>query len=234
VLVFYYYERLLTLSRGISVAKKVSLRRVPRQERGRRRIDRILDAADQVFAKEGYEAATTNAIARRARTSIGSLYQFFPNKEAILHALAARYVAGLRAVHDAMLGGDAVGVPLPELYDRIIGSLADFHAAHPGFQPLFHGSAMSGHLAAACDELAQECVSRVDAVMAAREPGLDPARRRLCALINVHVIKALLPVAQASDPATRARLLAEIKTLLLAHMEVVLGRRGGAGTGARG
>lgn len=215
------------------MAKKVSLRRVPRQERGQRRIERILDAADSVFAKEGYEAATTNAIARRARTSIGSLYQFFPNKEAILHALAARYVTQLRAVQDTMLGEDAVELPLPELYDRIIGSLADFHAAHPGFCPLFHGSAMADHLGAAAEELAQECIHRVDALMAAREPGLDPARRKLCALINVHVIKALLPVAQASDPATRARLLAEIKTLLLAHMEAVLGRPGD-GPGGRG
>src|SRR6516164_9853881 len=109
------------LSRGKSaVARKKVLRRQPRQARGKRRIAKILEAAGELFAKVGYEAATTNAIARQAKTSIGSLYQFFPNKEMILHALADRYLAELRAVHDAMLGEQAVRLPLPALYDRII------------------------------------------------------------------------------------------------------------------
>jgi AcrR family transcriptional regulator len=206
-----------------TMPRKVPLRRRPRQERGQRRIDKILDAADWVFARVGYEAATTNAIARKARTSIGSLYQFFPNKEAILHALADRYLSELKAVQNVMLDDEAAGLPLPALYDRIIGSLAEFHASHPGFQSLFFGSTTSAHLAAAAEQLTQECVGRVDALMARREPHLDPARRRLCAVINVQVIRALLPLAQSSDPASRDRLLAEIKTLLLAHMNEVLG-----------
>ena len=203
--------------------KKSALRRLPRQERGRRRIDKILDAADAVFARVGYESATTNAIARQAKTSIGSLYQFFPNKEMILHALADRYLAELRAVHDAMLGEQAVRLPLPALYDRIIGSLAEFHATHPAFQHLFYGSTTSAQLAAAASELKEECIRRVDTLMARRAPGLDPARRRWYATINVEVIKALLPLAQAGDPAFRAEMLAEIKNLLLAHIRQALG-----------
>jgi AcrR family transcriptional regulator len=74
-----------------------------RQERGKRRIAAILDVAAEVFADVGYDAATTNAIAARAEISPGSLYQFFPNKEAIAEALAARYVAELQATHNAAL-----------------------------------------------------------------------------------------------------------------------------------
>lgn len=69
------------------------MRRKPQQARGQRRVNTILDAASQVFSELGYEAATTNIIAIRANTSIGSLYQFFPNKEAILSAIATRYTA---------------------------------------------------------------------------------------------------------------------------------------------
>ena len=58
-------------------------RRVPTQERARRRVARILDAAALVFAEQGFEAATMEDIAARAETSIGSIYQFFPNKLAI-------------------------------------------------------------------------------------------------------------------------------------------------------
>jgi len=204
--------------------KKTSLRALPQQKRGQERIDKLLGAAAKLFAKVGYEETTTNAIAREARTSIGSLYQFFPNKEAILNALAGRYLEELHAVHEQVLGDDAVQITLPELYDRIIRSLADFHASHPGFQQLFYGSTTSKHLAAAAEQLKQECIARVDGLMGARNPEIDPARRKLLAVLNVEVIKTLLPLAQSSDPATRARLIDETKTLLLAHMREVIGQ----------
>jgi AcrR family transcriptional regulator len=175
-----------------------------------------------VFAKIGYEAATTNAIAAVARTSIGSLYQFFPNKEAILHALAGRYVADLHEVHEKMLDEKAVKLPLSDLYDRIISLLADFHATRPAFKTLFAGSTASAYLNAAGEQLTRECVDRVDLLMAAREPGLDPARRYLCATINVNVMKAVLPIAQSLEPASRQALLAEMKNLLMGHMESVI------------
>jgi len=204
------------------MAKKISLRAIPQQKRGQERIDKLLCAAAKLFAKVGYEETTTNAIAREARTSIGSLYQFFPNKEAILNALADHYLKELHAVHEQVLGEAAVHLSLEELYERIIGSLADFHATHPGFQQLFYGSTMSKHLAAAADQLKQECTVRVERLMAARNPEIDPERRKLLAVLNVEVIKAMLPLAQTSDPKTRARLMQETKTLLLAHMREVI------------
>jgi AcrR family transcriptional regulator len=203
--------------------KAAPLRRAPQQERGQRRLDKILEAAGKVIAKVGYEGATTNAIAHAARTSIGSLYQFFPNKEAILEALAERYLNELRAVHNTMLDETAAQLPMPELYDRIISTLAHFHATHPAFGTMFFGSTTSPQLAAAADALTEECIGRVDAMMAVREPQLDTTRRRLCATINVHVMKTLMHVANAADAKFRGLLLAEIKTLLLAHMNAVLG-----------
>src|SRR5262252_3918482 len=62
-----------------------------RQARGQRRIDLLLDVAALVFAEVGFEAATTNVIAARAGISPGSLYRFFPNKDAIAEALADRF-----------------------------------------------------------------------------------------------------------------------------------------------
>lgn len=66
-------------------------RRAPRQERGQRRVTSLLDAAESVIAEHGYEAATMSGIADKAGASIGSLYQFFPSKQAIVQALRARY-----------------------------------------------------------------------------------------------------------------------------------------------
>src|ERR1700690_1046063 len=68
-------------------------RRIPLQERSRARVLRILDAAAELFASVGYDAATTEEIAARARTSIGSIYQFFPNKRAMFDAITARHLS---------------------------------------------------------------------------------------------------------------------------------------------
>ena len=64
----------------------------PLQARGHRRVDLLLDAAAAVVAEVGVEAATTNAIAARAKTSVGSLYQFFPDKDALVWALGQRFI----------------------------------------------------------------------------------------------------------------------------------------------
>jgi AcrR family transcriptional regulator len=73
-------------------------RKRPRQVRAELTRQRILDAAARVFAEYGYAAGTTNRIAERARVSIGSLYQYYPNKDAILVELLTRHLdAGMDA-----------------------------------------------------------------------------------------------------------------------------------------
>ena len=75
-----------------SAKRDIDPRRKPRQVRAELTRDRILTAAAHVFAEHGYAAGTTNRIAERARVSIGSLYQYFPNKDAILAELLVRHV----------------------------------------------------------------------------------------------------------------------------------------------
>ncbi|MFD1050789.1 TetR/AcrR family transcriptional regulator, partial [Kibdelosporangium lantanae] len=67
-------------------------RKQPKQVRGELTRQRILTAAAHVFAEHGYAAGTTNRIAERARVSIGSLYQYYPNKDAILVELVSRHL----------------------------------------------------------------------------------------------------------------------------------------------
>ncbi|MER8094897.1 TetR/AcrR family transcriptional regulator [Streptomyces goshikiensis] len=72
--------------------RRLTPRRKPRQVRAELTRERILTAAAHVFADYGYAAGTTNRIAERARMSIGSLYQYFPNKDAILAELLVRHI----------------------------------------------------------------------------------------------------------------------------------------------
>jgi AcrR family transcriptional regulator len=213
------------------MSKKTPLRRAPKQERGQRRIARILDAAAEEFARVGFDAATTNAIARRAKTSVGSLYQFFPNKEAILAALTEHYLNEIRAMHAAVLSARAAELPLADFFDQLVDRLADFHTTHPGFLSLFVGSPTSAHLAAAAERLQRECIAGAEASITTRMPRLDSARRQLYATVNVHVVRALLPLAEAAGPHGRKQVLAEIKKLLVRYMDGVLAEGSSKGSG---
>jgi AcrR family transcriptional regulator len=75
-----------------SGARRLEPRRKPRQVRAELTRERILTAAAHIFAEHGYAAGTTNRIAERARVSIGSLYQYFPNKDAILAELLVQHI----------------------------------------------------------------------------------------------------------------------------------------------
>jgi AcrR family transcriptional regulator len=68
-------------------------RKRPRQTRSTETVDRILTAAARIFDERGYRATTTNHVAAEAGVSIGSLYQYFPNKDALLVALAEQHLS---------------------------------------------------------------------------------------------------------------------------------------------
>ena len=76
--------------------------RAPKRARGRLRVNAIIDAGACLFAERGYDATTMTAIAARSATAIGSLYRFFPTKEALADALLERYVGEVGAALDAI------------------------------------------------------------------------------------------------------------------------------------
>jgi AcrR family transcriptional regulator len=181
-----------------------------RQARGQRRVDLLLDVAAELFAEVGFEAATTNAIAARAGVSPGTLYQFFPNKDAIAEALAERFVLRLRETQ-AVFGPELAELPLDELIDRVLDPLVAFHVAHPGFQALFSGSIVSPRLASAVQGFLDAVVARAEAIFEVRAPQLNSERRARCARVSVELVRALLPLVVASDPHERDAMVAELK-----------------------
>ena len=81
----------------------ISARKIPAQARSRATVDAIIQAATYILTEVGWEGLTTNAIAERAGVNIGSLYQFFPNKEAIIAELQRRHVVATQAdLHRAL------------------------------------------------------------------------------------------------------------------------------------
>lgn len=78
-----------------ATAKRLSPRKKPAQPRATATVDVILEAAADILERHGLEGYTTNEIAARAGVSIGSLYQYFPNKDAVTIALIEREMAGM-------------------------------------------------------------------------------------------------------------------------------------------
>lgn len=86
-------------------------RRTPRQPRAEATVEAILEAAFQLLEADGVEALTTNHIAERAGVSIGTLYQYFRGKQAILVALAQRRAAAARdRIADLVIAGPEIGL----------------------------------------------------------------------------------------------------------------------------
>jgi AcrR family transcriptional regulator len=101
-------------------------------------VDAIVEAAAQVFEREGL-AATTNRIAERAGVSIGTLYQYFPNKQALLHELAERHMDAVDRRFDAEFARLRVRPPSwEEVLPALVGALIELHASRPRLHALLH------------------------------------------------------------------------------------------------
>jgi len=196
----------------------VSATHVPRrQPRGERRIDQILAAAGVVFARVGYARTTTNAIAAEAGVSPGSLYQFFPNKEAIAEALETRYAQQMRTARfpEAEV---LASLPLEVAVDRLVDPVVEHAIVTPGFHALFAARPQSDHVAASAHELHHGLVARVEAIVGAAGPDMPPAERQRVAAVAVQMCRGLLPLIAFADEVSRPALVAELKAALIGYV----------------
>lgn len=196
----------------------------PIQARSRARVEAILDAAEEVFLETGFARATTNHVAARAGTSIGALYRFFPNKEALLVALADRYRARLTEVLGAIARDRGAG-KAPTLREALEHGIDTFHAflvAHPGFATLIeqrdHPALREGNRAH--DEIMG---AGFGALYDACVHGRPAIERDAMVEVTVSVLGHLQMLSFARDGAFRARVIAEAKILVVAYLSARLG-----------
>jgi AcrR family transcriptional regulator len=177
-------------------------------------VEAILDAAAIVFAEASFEAATMEAIADGAKTSIGSLYQFFPNKLAVFEAVAARSIERARAVVDQLLDEEDQHRSWRALLDSTIDRFTSLHEADPDFRAMLVNFQLYGVYAEADKALHRHTIDRVTVMIRRYAPRLAPAHRRVVATLSVEIISALLLHSQREEPAFAKKLMEETKTLL--------------------
>lgn len=146
-------------------------RKKPRQARSLVTVEAILEAAAHILAKDGYAGFTTNRVAERAGVSIGSLYQYYPNKQSLLAALHARHLDQIMASGAAILR-DSDDCSLAEALDRLVGTIVSIHLDSDGLHRVVAEETPESLSKATTLELVRNLLDRYQEVLKLEDPDL--------------------------------------------------------------
>lgn len=198
----------------MSSGRKQNAARAPQRERGKRRVAALLRAAGSLFAEKGYDAVTMTEVAARAGAPIGSLYQFFPSKEALADAILDRFGERLA---DALTGIEerATRVSIPELVETLLGLLVGLQEERTAAATLIESRQEASARAA---ELKLTLRRQVTRILQARIAGISPERAEIMALVVIQLMKAAARQEAESDQRVRDDVLEELKYLLTLYL----------------
>ena len=199
-----------------------TLRNPPVQARSRERLQRVLDAAERVLADEGAAALTTTRIAAVAGVPVASVYRFFPDKEAIVEALALGY---WREFGDAVEALATERRALSDPVGEIVDALAASFRSKPGFTALWFGGLRTERLRDATRPSRSRFALYAEHMLEVAYPEVDADLRRATARMLVLAGDALLREAFRLDPGGDPELLEETKFALNAYLDARLGGR---------
>ena len=166
-------------------------RKRPRQERSRDTVDTILAATARVLVKQGFDGLTTNAVAAAAGVSVGSVYQYFPNKEALVAALIERHIEEMTAAIRAEIARVAL-LPIAQAARAVIELTMRAHAIDPALhQVLTEQVPRIGKLAKLreLDEISHRVIV---GVLEARRAELSIRDPELAAFVLVSTIESIV------------------------------------------
>jgi len=204
-----------------------ALRHTPKQTRGQKKVEHILRSAEALFAEVGFENATTNAIASRAGVSIGSLYQFFASKEAILEAMAAHYLEQTRTVVEGSLTFDEQG-DLHAFIMKMLELLVKQQEQRPYFLQCLGSSRPSASLATTIQAVGDSYAKKLEEVFMpiTREDYLPTLGLRSRMIVSI--AGSLLAYAVRSKGRSRSLATHEIALVLERYLEPTLNLKGAA------
>jgi AcrR family transcriptional regulator len=193
------------------------LRRVPVQGRSVARVARMLDACAELVDELGYDGLTPTLLAERAGVAIGSVYQFFPDKRAVVQALAMRNLeAYLR-----QLGARIAEERSEYWWDAVDAAIDEYivmHRSTPGFRILHFGDAVDVHLLDDERDNNSVIVEQLAALLVDRFGIAAGAALEFSMSIAVETADALIKMAFRRDPAGDPEVIAEAKALIREYL----------------
>jgi len=198
------------------------LRNAPIQARSRERLHRVLDAADKVLATDGAGAFTTTRVAACAGVPIGSVYRFFPDKEAIVEALSVRYWSDLEDLVAGVVEADAAQ-PVEDPVGAVLDVLVAGFRARPGFLALWYGGLRTERVRDATRPTRVAIGRSVEHLLTRHWPDTPRRTRARVAEMVVLAGDSLLREAFRRDRSGDTIVLAESKLMLRAYITERLG-----------
>ncbi|NUP47427.1 MAG: TetR/AcrR family transcriptional regulator [Catenulispora sp.] len=209
-----------------AAAGAAGLRRRPMQRRSAERYERILNVCAELLDEVGFAGLTTTAVAKRAEVPIGTVYQFFADKSALVHALAARNLQNYLDRLARRFGHTPPG-SVEDVVDIAIDEFVDMRRTMPGFGVLDFGAGSKWSEADPRDLYLLDDSVENNAAVARRLRLLTPflassdageEQVELALRVTMEAADAVLQLAFRSDPSGDPALIEECKRLLVAYL----------------
>ena len=207
----------MATAKWTAVATLPRKRRIPVQRRSRERVERILEAAEQLVVRAGVEALSTRAVADRAQVPVATLYQYFAGREAIIRALIERHISSMDARIAAALS-ELQSYSVRTIVETTIGTYRADYRRRPSYVVLWFQGRQSADIAQFIrdrDELLADAFHRFATEIGLLKHDTDPLVIRLCFEISDRFLEA----AYRHDVEGDDRLVDEGVEMIVSHLE---------------
>jgi AcrR family transcriptional regulator len=193
------------------------VRVAPQQKRSERRLAAFLDAAAALFAEVGYEAATMTAIAERSASSIGALYNYFPDKQAIALTLVNQYGQELEAYWKPLIE-QAAKLTHREFADLFIERITELVQQRPAYLSLATAPVRFRRPPAAKKAL----WAAIATAFRAKNPSLSEEQSVLAAKVTLQMVSGLMMLYAEAAPKGKDLVVDEFKKVLTSYLGTIV------------
>ncbi len=194
-------------------------RKEPKQARSQATVDAILTATARVLVREGYDRASTNRVAEEAGVSVGSLYQYFPTKEALVAALIDRHMSQMENVLGSNID-DLRDTSIPDATLALVRLMLAAHAQNPKLHRIFAEQVPRIGRMSRFYEIEEKLGERLRAYLERHKASLRTKNLDLSVFLVVSVVEALTHMTVVDHPGRfdEEELAQEITSLILRYV----------------
>jgi AcrR family transcriptional regulator len=193
------------------------IRVTPQQKRSARRLATFLQAAAELFAEIGFEATTMQAIADRSKSSIGALYNYFPDKQSIAATLLNRYVEELQWCFKGLME-HAEKLSSAQFAESFIECVTEFMQERPAYLNL-HATPIRFRIDPAARKALRSIIANA---FRTKNSSLSSARALLAANVAVQIVKGMMDLYLESEAKANPQVVSEFQRVLAMYLEDVL------------